>query len=204
MSGGLGNQMFIMASAYVVSIVSNYPLYILKNTLDNNKHNIHKYDYNKTIFKYFGIAINLEYTKLKEHIDFKDYIYHSHNFSNGFDAWDPYKVEEGTIMMSYYQYYPSLQNFENEIRFNFLKGLSHINLNEDIKENDAFLHVRRGDYLEHQNIHFIQPISYYYECVEQLLKMNDNVSKIHVLSDDIEWIKEKNYLKEIYFILSKI
>ena len=53
-------------------------------------------------------------------------------------------------------------------------------------------------------LHFIQPISYYYECVEQLLKMNDNVSKIHVLSDDIEWIKEKNYLKEIYFILSKI
>ncbi len=29
MSGGLGNQMFIMASAYIVSIVSNYPLYIL-------------------------------------------------------------------------------------------------------------------------------------------------------------------------------
>jgi hypothetical protein len=205
MSGGLGNQMFIMASAYVVSIVSNYPLYILKNTLDNNKHNIHKYDYNKTIFKYFGIAINLEYTKLKEHIDFKDYIYHSHNFSNGFDAWDPYKVEEGTIMMSYYQYYPSLQNFENEIRFNFLKGLSHINLNEDIKENDAFLHVRRGDYLEHQNIHFIQPISYYYECVEQLLKMNDNVSKIHVLSDDIEWIKERKLFKgNIFHIVENL
>jgi len=93
MSGGLGNQMFIMASAYIVSIVSNYPLYILKNTLENNKHNIHKYDYNKTIFKYFGIAINLEYTKLKQHVDFKDYIYHSHNFSNGFEQWNPYDIE---------------------------------------------------------------------------------------------------------------
>jgi hypothetical protein len=205
MSGGLGNQMFIMASAYIVSIVSNYPLYILKNTLENNKHNIHKYDYNKTIFKYFGIAINLEYTKLKEHIDFKDYIYHSHNYSNGFDEWNPYEVEEGTIMMSYYQYYPSLQNFENEIRFTFLKGLSHVNLNQDIKENDSFLHIRRGDYLEHQNIHFIQPISYYYECIEQLLKMNDNVSRIYVISDDIEWIKEKKLFKgNIFHIVENL
>ena len=199
MSGGLGNQMFIIAASFIVSQILNCPLYIFKNTLANNKHNLKKQNYNKTIFKYFGNFINVDYTQIASIEDFKDYVYHSHNMNKGFDAWNPYDVKTGTIMSSYYQYYPVFVNFEKEIREKFIKGLLEHRLNIekllDVKEHDIFLHIRRGDYVDLSNIHYIQPNSYFYECIEQI----NNKFKIFVVSDDIKWVKENHIFKDKIF-----
>jgi hypothetical protein len=201
MSGGLGNQMFIIAASFIVSKILNCPVYIFQNSLANNIHNLKKHDYNKTIFKYFGKIINIEYTKITSLTDFKYYTYHSHGMNEGFDPWNPYNVKTGTIMASYYQYYPVFVNFEKEIRETFLKGLSEhrskIEKLFDIKETDIFLHVRRGDYVQQSNIHFLQPNSYFYECVEQI---NKGACQIFVVSDDIRWVKERRIFRDKIFV----
>jgi len=202
MSGGLGNQMFIVAASFIVSQILNCPLYIFQNTLSNNQHNLKKQDYNKTVFKYFGDFINVDYTKIKSINNFKDYVYHAHGMINGFEAWNPNDVKTGTIMSSYYQYYPNFVNFEKELRERFLKGLlEHLLKVEklfDVKETDIFLHVRRGDYVELSNIHYLQPISYFYECIEQI---NVNgISRIFVVSDDIKWIKRTKVFNDKIFV----
>ena len=199
MSGGLGNQMFIITASFIVSQILNCPLYIFQNTLANNKHNLKKQDYNETIFKYFGNFINVDYTKIAFIDEFKDYVYHSHNMDKGFEFWNPYDVKVGTIMSSYYQYYPVFVEYEKIIRETFLKGLSEhrfkIQNLLDIRETDIFLHVRRGDYIELSSIHYNQPISYFYECIEQINVKN----RIFVVSDDIEWIKKMKIFKDKMF-----
>ena len=64
-------------------------------------------------------------------------------------------------------------------------------------ENDIFLHVRRGDYVELSDIHYLQPISYFYECIEQI---NNGISRIFVVSDDIRWIKENRVFNDEIFV----
>jgi hypothetical protein len=200
--GGLGNQMFIIASAFVVSKTNNYKLYIFKNTINNNQHNIHKIDYNSTIFREFGIHIDNIFRNIRNIDAFKDYKEHSADINNnGFDEWNPAEVEKGTLMNRYYQYYPTISLFENEIRTLFLTGINDFIKQFKINTHScAFIHVRRGDYLHASHIHYIQPISYYQHCVEQLLQMNKEVKKIFVLSDDITWVKEQLFFQQFNII----
>ena len=207
--GGLGNQMFIISAGYIVHRLNNLPLYIFNNTLSNNNHNKEKLNYKNSIFKNVGKHINIPYTDIQKLYDFKDYTYHSHTMNFGYDEWDPKIVKKGILMSSYYQYYPVLSEFENELRSIFLSGISDNleKIKNDLKtcENDAFLHVRRGDYLNLSDIHYIQPISYYYNCVDKLLKENNNIKRIFVLSDDVLWIKNEDFFKkELFYIVEDL
>jgi len=202
MHGGLGNQMFIMASAFIVSKILKCTIFVFRNTLTNNKHNLENQDYNKSVFKNIGIMIDVDFTLIHEIDMFNGFVYHSHGVDKPFDAWDPYDVKIGTIMSAYYQYYPVFVDFEKEIREVFISGLSEHRLKIekllDIKETDIFLHVRRGDFVELSNIHYLQPISYFYECIEQI--NNNGISRIFVLSDDIKWVKENMLFKDKIFV----
>ena len=195
--GGLGNQMFITAAAYVVSKVKKCPLYILHNPIENNKHNTSKLDYNQSIFKYFGTHFSTPVTQTQQllHQGYKLF-----DQGNGFSAWNPNSVSPGSIMTSYYQYYPALMPYENEIRSLFLKGLSDYTENNICTaanfENAAFLHVRRGDYLEIPHFHFIQNIEEYYKPAVEKLQKLANPTSIYVLSDDPKWIQEQPFFNE--------
>jgi len=205
--GGLGNQMFIIASAFVVSKTNNYQLYIFKNTIDNNQHNIHKIDYNSTIFKEFGTHINESFRNIPNIDDFKDYQKHSlHINNNAFDEWNPSEVKKGTLMNRYYQYYPNISLYENDLRVLFVKGLINFTQQFQVEPDScAFIHVRRGDYLSVSHIHYVQPISYYKYCIEQLLEMNKKVKRIYVLSDDIDWVKKQDiFLQNNFHIIENL
>lgn len=199
--GGLGNQIFITLAAYIVHKVKGCPLYIFKNAVSNNAHNINKFDYNDSIFKYFGIHIEhiLDDTLLRFLVQ-NGYSFHNMHHLDGFKKWNPETINTGTITSSYYQYYPTLQPYENEIRELLLKGLNeHSNLSHiDKKEAVAFLHIRRGDYLKCQDIHFIQPLDYYINAINTLLKQKQ-IEKIHVISDDIAWVKSIDFFQSQLF-----
>ena len=202
-SGGLGNQMFVISAAYIAHKKNNIPLYIFDNTLFNNSHNKEKINYNDSIFKGIGRHVKVPYTEIHKMNDFKDYVRNSHTMQDGYKSWNPENVKEGEIMYSYYQYYPVLAEYEHELRTVFISGLSNYitKLKNDLKttENDAFLHVRRGDYLGLSDIHYIQPLSYYSECLEKLLEANKKISRIFVLSDDVEWIKSQGFFRPKIF-----
>jgi hypothetical protein len=194
--GGLGNQIFIVAAAYVASKIHNCPLYIPLNPLSNNKHNRHKNDYTKTVFKYFGQHIPEDVSSLINTALQQGYFYHAP--SNGFAVWNPTLTTPGTVFHSYYQYYPALEFFEEELRELLLKGIE-----EQRKEmsamydtsNAAFLHIRRGDYLNHPDIHYLQSMDYYKNALTLLANSPNPPSKIYVLSDDIDWVNQEELFK---------
>jgi hypothetical protein len=55
------------------------------------------------------------------------------------------------------------------------------------------IHVRRGDYLRLQHVHYIQPIEYY----ERAIKQFNPKSLFVIFSDDIEWCKTQNVFNDI-------
>ena len=195
--GGMGNQMFIVAAAYVVSKVKQCPLYILYNPIENNKHNKTKTDYNKSLFKYFGTHSDIPVTQAHTLVQHGYKIFHQ---GNGFSHWNPNSVSPGSILTSYYQYYPPLAPYENDLRSLFLQGLSEYiekNKNTGLNfENAAFLHVRRGDYLNIPHFHFIQSIDEYYKPSVEKLIQQANPTTIYVLSDDPKWIQEQPFFNQ--------
>jgi hypothetical protein len=188
--GGLGNQMFILAAGYVVSRHKACPLYLTKTHTHVNPHNTFDIDYKKTIFQQFGIHLDkTENEFLKEAQDYVKY-----NPGNGFRPWNPSSCQPGTILNSYYQYYPPFAPYEEEIRYLYKKGLEEFTTYLDYTA--AFVHIRRGDYLKISHVHFVQPISYYEKGVRFLLEENPDITKILVFSDDIEWVKQQPFFQE--------
>jgi hypothetical protein len=200
--GGLGNQIWMVVAGYVASKVNNCPLYLPENPIENNKHNRFQQDYRNTIFKYIGQRIDIP---LDQAVAFarNEHKYAFH-YCPGFQPWSPStNTPPGTILTTYYQYYPPLADFQNEIRALLLKGLSeqidYINFAFQPKSTDAFLHIRRGDYLNLPNFHYIQPLDYYRYCIEQLLQKNPNISRIFVFSDDPSWVHRHAFFQNPLF-----
>lgn len=198
--GGLGNQLFITAGAYVVAKHNNYSLFILNNPLHNNKHNKYNNNYNDTIFKYFGTHINKDITDKNylSSIGYTTFTPQKVDFGN----WNPKLVPSKSVLSGYLQYYPPLQEFETEIQELMLKGLEPIREKINVEENSAFLHIRRGD--AHQNLwlYYLTPIDYFIRCVNRLLQNSTNekpVSRIYVLTDEFEWVKSQDFFKNPIF-----
>jgi hypothetical protein len=180
--GGLGNQMFTMAAAYVVHKTSGMPLYVLQNP--SNKHNLKMHDYNKTIFKHFGLHLDISQEGVWS-LRYRTFC------PGGFSAWYPESINPGTCMDDYFQFYTALEPYEVELRELFLSGLS---MPSKDYSSYAFLHIRRGDYLTYSDIHYIQPLEYY-------MKASENFSKILVVSDDMKWVREQDFFKSDKFEL---
>ena len=115
-----------------------------------------------------GLIFNLEndspqLKQLLEHYNYKPH--NGYSLMTPHKAWDPKDVSPGTIMTSYYQYYPALEPREYELRHLFLEGLkSYLDklgkLNIDEKRT-AFVHVRRGDYLKNKDLYTLTPQYYF-------------------------------------------
>lgn len=189
---GLGNRMFIIAAGYVAHKKTSLPLYIIKQS-NNNAHNKHNYDYNKNIFKYFD-----------KHIELSEYDLYSLGYEyytpGCYNAWFPEHIKPGTIMNSYYQYYPPFEPFEKDLRELFIKGLQEFR-NKFTKDytNCAFLHVRLGDSRQDYKRYQL-PIEYYQESVSKLMDKN-KVEKIFIISDEMSWVKEQEYFNSDLFEL---
>lgn len=192
--GGIGNQMFIVAAAYACHRHWNAPLYLLTNPLSNNQHNTNSFDYLQSIFRYIGIHLS----ESQDDAVFLEWLKYLTYKPEGFSAWNPADVQPGTVLQSYFQYYPAIRPFEHDLRAVFLRGLQEYMPTRDYSST-AFLHVRRGDYLQNPNFHYIQPLEYYMKAVALL----PGVSKILVVSDDIAWVESQEYWKDTKFEIYK-
>jgi hypothetical protein len=196
--GGLGNQIFIVVAAYIAHKYHKCPMYIFDSNSNNNKHNINNFNYNNTLFKYFGTHVNSKFDELL--LKTNGYVLHFLTHDDGFKSWNLASLKQGMITSSYYQYYPIIQPYESEIRELLLRGLAFHENKKIISDPDAcaFLHVRRGDYLNHSNIHFIQSLEYYKNAVNYM-QQTKPITKIYVFSDDIQWIKAESYFSSNIF-----
>lgn len=189
--GGLGNQIFQVCSAFIVSKYNNCPLYIMDINENDNPHNRFKNDYKKNIFKYFNTE--------NKHL-LNNYMFINHGVHNCFNKWDPKLISKGSIMNHYGQYYPNLEPFKKELCDLLLKGLdelrNEIKLKNNITEDSIFIHIRRGDYVQCSDRHYLQSIEYYNKSYNYIKELK-SLGNVYILSDDINWVKEQSFFQNI-------
>jgi hypothetical protein len=186
--GGLGNQLFQYAAAKAVR--KNMPCKLLLNKETCNAHNTNGHNYAKELFT------NGEEMELPPH---PDYLFRSmgitvYSQSNGFEEWDPSQIQLPCILRGYFQFYPALQAILPDLRTQVIQALKIQNQNP----NHAFLHVRRGDYVEKSDFHYLQGEEYYTKAYAKLCDLRKNVGpplSLFVFSDDIAWCKSQSWLQ---------
>lgn len=187
--GGLGNQLFILAAAFAVQAEHGCPLYLFDNPVANNKHNRLGRDYKETIFREIGTHIPATLQDIQEELK----TYCSINPGSPFLPWVPRDVKPGSVMNSYFQFYPAIQSVLPEFGQRLLAGLQPFTkaLPAIASDTTAFIHIRRGDYLENPHIHYIQIPAYYKLALEHLLAKRPDLTKLYIISDEIAWAKEQ-------------
>ena len=177
--GGLGNQLFQYAAALIFKQTFDGHIFIFSPAA--NKHSGKDY---RTMFEGYPTNVNI----------FTEYVYYQ---ENAFEAFDPHKFKYNSITLDgYFQHYPSIKSAIPAIIHLFTQSSSIKTVIPEFKEY-AFLHIRRGDYLQFRHIHYILPQTYYTFALHQ--QNNDNIL---VFSDDPAWCHTQPWLSK-YTIVSE-
>lgn len=94
------------------------------------------------------------------------------------------------------------ENIKNVIRKDFTFKKEILDPCKEIVselDNPIFLHVRRGDYVNHQNVHPVCSLDYYKEALTHF----DKDCPVLVFSDDIDWCKEQDFFADDRFMISE-
>lgn len=181
--GGLGNQIFQYAAAKAVAKDKSCKLFV--NTETENAHNVNNHNYATELFQ---DAIEVDWPRgplgnwLYQQQGIKVY-----SFDDGFAPWDPTSIEVPSILNGYFQYYPAIITILPEV-LKILKENGPVYPDQQA----TFLHIRRGDYVEKADFHYLQGQDYYEKVIQSI-----RPSKILIFSDDIEWCKQQPWLQNI-------
>jgi len=183
--GGMGNQMFQYAAGLLQAEVMNGTLMLCKA----NKNNHDTQDYRDILFK--------EGNKWDNDIPPHITLYQENSFSR----WNPEQWKFPILYLyGYFQNYsvlePVLPRFKEIILDSISELRKQMKLKYHITTGSAFLHVRRGDYVELSHIHHLQDEDYYRTAYNQLTSFK-KIYKMYLISDDIEWCKNQDFFKEI-------
>ncbi len=184
LQGGLGNQLFQIASCYGISRKHNKRLYAKFN---ENKHNINNLNYCDSILRNVNNIMNINEQISLESIYREDgkhvllYVDIPNNYNNA-------------LFVGYFQNDKYFKDYKNEIYdlFRIPDDIKNYLINKYSNlENKYFIHFRRGDYLEVE-MHNINLINYYNNCLNLL----DKNIELLVFSNDIEYCKTVDFLKD--------
>ena len=183
--GGLGNQLFTVIAGYITSKVNNVPLYLLN--MHCQKHQKVTEDYKKNIFAHIGIDVPVDQSNMQF-----VFPWYTPPSMEGFSPWSPAAISPIAFPDSYFQYYPAILPYEEEVRRVVLQGLEKqlAKVKEIYSGSYGFLHIRRGDYLAISHIHFVQPMEYFMKAVALLSSQT-----ILVFSDDTQWAQEQEFFQ---------
>ena len=214
--GGLGNQLFQIASVYEYADVYNKtPIfanvdYLYNNfnherrtywyTLFNNKLNvIDIIDFNKIYFNNLYEQKCFIYNKLP-------YINDNVKIIGYFQA-HKYISEKTRLKMIELIYSNEEYMYEAYEKYNNIKSyFKNINgvdrVDEDDDDDMISFHIRRGDYVLSQGYHNVLDEKYYKDAYEISCKIGNKKRNVVVFSDDIPWCKETftNKYDNIYFV----
>lgn len=194
LGGGLGNQMFMIANVYALSL--EYNLEPIFKKVDSMPSVLKRRPaYFDTIFKKLNVVNEKVYNKIK--------------FERYDEGYQHYRKIELVLNKSYVfdgyfqspkyfkKYFPQLIELFDIGQMNTIKKYY-----DNIKRNNTntvSIHVRRGDYLQLSHFHTVLSLDYYKKAVTHF----DDTSLFLVFSDDIEWCKN-NFddldVKNIYFV----
>ena len=174
--GGLGNQLFQLAAAVACKKQLGGHIYVY---ITQNKHSLTDY---RTLYS--------ETTPM----NYEMFTEKTYRQDDAFEEWKP-DIFAGRMLTitldGYFQYYPTIEPILEDI-----KAVINLPYKQLYSYDEyAFLHIRRGDYLEYSHLHHILPCSYYQKALAMM-----NIDKILVISDDIAWCKTQPWLSKYIFI----
>lgn len=181
--GGLGNNLFQIASGHIIAKKQGKELYIL---YDKSK-NIHsRNDYTKTVFRK---------CKSIDCID-KELIYiiiEPRSYHNYFEFPN---IDISIFIDSYLQSEKYFEDYKNDIYelFEPEKNRSELLHNKYPNISSSyFIHIRRGDYLTHN---YFNLDNYYIKAINYILEKNRD-THFYIFSDDIEYCKNYSIFTDI-------
>lgn len=178
--GGLGNQMFQYCAGYITAKILNTNLFVKE--AEDNHHNIHNHNYISLLFRDASACDTPPG-------NYVNYYQKNHPFS----SWSPYGIKAPCRLHGFFQYYPILEPFLPELIGKFRDALKVYHTT-----NTVFMHIRRGDFVEKSQIHHLQDVHYYYAAYKHLNKTLQGIPpKLLVVSDDIAWCKQQDWLQKI-------
>jgi hypothetical protein len=190
MQAGLGNQLFIYAAAIIVKNKLKLPLYLIPPS-DNKHSNI---DYITKLFKEGKIYTNSDLgMRVKNaQIIFSDINKPSNFFKNTNILYN----NKGDVYLKhgYYQSYESIKLIIPKIRSDlisiFKEKYPELNTEfKNISNISAFMHVRRGDFVD---LNMALTAKYFQDALD-LLMQNKNIKYLYILSNDINWCKGQKW-----------
>jgi len=208
--GGLGNQLFQIATAYTYSIQNNKKLIFKYSDKLHNSYDLDRKSFWNTLFtNKLNVLNEHEYNNIKfiKYYEKKNYNYNTipiinnnillHGYFQSFKYLDNEKTTKNFLRHLVYSsdiYIYNVYNLYNSIK-NYFSKITNQNCNDD---DIVSMHFRRTDYiLTPNNYHNVLDINYY---INALNIVNRNC--IVIFSDDIEWCKnnitDKLFNKEVF------
>lgn len=166
--GGVGNQLFIVAAGYAYAKKHNkkFAINVSNWNASQGKNAI---EYKNTLFKNFNFEIPTN-----------DAIVINEKRTN----YDELPFYDSSVILS--GYFQSFKYFE-DVADEFISMLNLPNVNDNIlKEKNVAIHIRRGDYIQHANIHYVCNTEYF---KNQLLKF-EGFQK-HAFTDSLEYVSRE-------------
>jgi hypothetical protein len=188
--GGLGNQMFQIASGMGIAKKNKMNYCIINSSNESKHHFTHTNDNNffiKSVFKTFP-SINSEYINIKNTKCYKENTEYSfiHN---------DIILDEDTFLDGYFQNPNYFLKYKDTIIEKFISNsiyehIENIIIGEDAEfkqqlKDSYFIHVRRGDYVNNQ-FHELDYDSYYKKAISYILDKEKD-AHFFIISDDIEY-----------------
>jgi len=199
LTGGLGNQLFVYAAGKAMQKHLDKPLYLM---LDDTVYDHTKTDYRKVLFNDVE-HIERNDIRMQNKIDIT--VQGKHKLS---DPWSVYTVPKRTykylyIESEYFQYFPAIVNIISDVRNTLHKNLKARYPNMHIHSDSCFLHVRRGDFINHSEEgirNSLLDMDYFSKALKYLDNKGNNT--LYIFSEDLEWCKTQIWDsdKEIIYI----
>ena len=212
--GGLGNQMF---------------QYAFMRSLDSGSH---KAGASLGFYKDFPMSRHFELDKVFYNVQLKEESRYDEIFNTRYAIWknkseadrdqlnvgiwfeereeegkyqqDVYEQED-CVFVGYWQSYRYFETIKEKIRYEFSfpeEAISAINSALCLDANSVVVHIRRGDYLQAEDMYGnICTNAYYLRAIAYMREKIENPTFFFV-SDDIEWVAKQNLVKDGIYIKS--
>lgn len=185
---GLGNQLFIYGSGIVAKNKTGMPLCLLPAT---------SMPHSKKDYRYlFKSGSPVEYASVQSRLNTAIKV---HEGITMHQVWAPDTIPPNTgndIMLvgGLYQNYSNVvtavPQIKKELFEEFTKAYGATSKYNIKSNSSAFMHVRRGDYIQHRRD---LKKDYYENAISEISK-NPNIKSLYVVSNDIDWCKEQGFI----------
>jgi len=184
--GRLGNQLFQISSTIGIAIKTDIDFCFPHWFCFYTNQDISKYFKNSLPYKVLNNCISINEN------DFTFSEIKIENKNNNFDLFgylqsEKYFIEVRDILLNYLELNLSYQK-QIEQKYN------------NLLNNSCSIHIRRGDYLNLQNIHPTLQISYYETAIDQIYGRDLQNINFLIFSDDIDWCKNNLKIKNSFFV----